>query len=58
MGGFLEKLWGEKLEDEQFATGYYYFVDNYNTSYKGVNMEDFLDCWMQYDMLALVEVLE
>ncbi len=46
------------MENHEFHIGYYYLVDNYNMSYSGVNMEDFLDCWMQYDMLALVEVMD
>lgn len=55
MENFLHELWGMKLGE--WAKKYYRGIDAYNTSYSGVNADDFLDCWMQFDILGVAMVI-
>ena len=55
MEGFLKDIWGMQLGN--WAKNYYRAIDAYNTSYSGVKIDDFIDCWMLFDMLGVAQVL-
>ncbi len=55
--GFLGDLWGAPHLGD-WAKKYYRAIDAYNTSYSGIKADDFLDCWIQFDILGLAKVLD
>ncbi len=55
MEGFLKDIWGMQLGD--WAKKYYRAINAYNVAYEGVKIDDFIDCWMLFDLLGVARVL-
>ena len=55
MEDLLHATWGMKLGD--WAKLYFQSIDAYNSSYSGVKADDFLDCWVLFDLLGVAKVI-
>ena len=55
MKNFCEELWKLPV-DNKWATIYWTGCNAYNTTYLGVNLEDFMDCWVEWDVLAIRDI--
>ena len=54
MGSFLQAAWN--FNPGEWGVKYWHAINAYNSSYGGITADDFLDCWMHFDMVALTRV--